>query len=417
MTQTRPAAPSTEFEVRLVDDTEPDATELRTANDVFREALHDAPLPDDKWELLRRVYEPGRTFGAFAGPALVGTTTSLGSSLTVPGGAVLPMAAVTAVGVRTDHRRRGVLTGLMRHQLDAIASAGEVFAALHASEPTIYGRFGYGVATRARTIRVRSPRARLRQEVPVSGTVRLLTKEEALTRLPGAYERLAATRPGMMGRSPAWWVLGYERRMEHDYFRVVAHHRADGVIDGFVGYRPGSFPSDDPRTGASVAVLDFMAADQGVENDLWRFLLGIDLVEEVTVYVRPADDPVEAMLVDQYAIRSEADDELWLRIVDVPAALAARTYQDADPVVIEVVDPLLPANSGRYLVGPHGTGPTTGPAALSCTAETLAMLYLGACRPSTMAGIGRLTVHDADALPAADRLFSTDRSSWCGTLF
>lgn len=411
MTQTLAPARDTGFEFRAVRD-----DELRTANVVFREALHDEPLTDEKWATARRIYEPGRTYGAFAGDTMAGTVTSLSSDLTVPGGATLPMAAVTAVGVRTDHRRRGALTGLMRLQLAEFAAAGEVFATLHASEPTIYGRFGYGLGTRARTIRVRCARARLRPEVPTTGTVRLLTHDEAMTLLPEAYPRLR-NRPGMMGRSPAWWVLGYENRMAHGAFRVAAHVDPDGRIDGFAGYRAGPFPSDDPRVGAPVAVLDFMAATQGVANDLWRFLLDIDLVEEVTVYVRPADDPLEAMLVDLYAIRSEPDDELWLRVVDVSRALAARTYGPADPVVVEVVDPALPANSGRFLISPHGTERTSAPAALTMSAETLGMVYLGAWRPSSLAGIGRLTAHDPAALPAADRLFATDRPSWCGSLF
>lgn len=411
MTRTLAAARDTRFEFRAVRD-----DELRMASDVFRGALHEEPLNDEKWATVRKVYEPGRTYGAFAGDAMIGTIASLSSSLTVPGGAVLPMAAVTAVGVRTDHRRRGALTGMMRLKLTELAAAGEVFAALHAAEPTIYGRFGYGFATRVRTMRVHSRRARMRPEVPTSGTVRLLTQDEAMTLLPDVYARLR-THPGMMGRSPAWWVLGYENRMAHGYFRAAGHYDEHGVLDGFVGYRPGSFPSDDPRVGAPITVLDFMAATQGVANDLWRFLLDIDLVEEVTVYGRPVDDPLEAMLVDFFAVRSERDDELWLRVVDVPRALAARTYGPADPVVVEVVDPLLPDNSGRYLISPHGTERVSGPPALTMSVETLGMVYLGEWRPSTLAGIGRVAARDPAALAAADRLFATDRPAWCGSLF
>lgn len=333
----------------------------------------------------------------------------------MPGGAVLPMAAVTGVGVRTDHRRRGALTGLMRLQLAECAAAGEVFAALHASEPVIYGRFGYGLGTRARTMRVRSPRARMRPEVPAAGTVGLLTKDEALALLPEAYSRLPV-RAGMMGRAPAWWVLGYEQRMTHGYFRVAAHRDVDGMVDGFVGYRPGPFPQD-VRVGASIAVLDFMAATQEVATDLWRFLLDIDLIEEVTGYVRPADDPLEAMLGDMFAVRGDVAEELWTRVVDVPTALAARTYEAADPVVVEIVDPLLPDNSGRYLISPHGTDRTDRPPALTMSVETLGWVYLGTWRPSALASIGRLTAHDPAALPAADRLFATDRPAWCGSLF
>jgi predicted acetyltransferase len=412
MTQTVAPALDAAFEFRAVAD-----GELRVANEVFREALHDEPLTDERWATARRIYQPGRTFGAFAGDTMIGSVASISADLTVPGGAILPMAAVTAVGVRTDHRRRGALTGMIRAQLAETARAGEVFAGLHASEPTIYGRFGYGLATRVNTMRVRSRRARMRPEVPTAGTVRLLTRDEAMTLLPEAYPRLRPARAGMMGRSPNWWVLGYENRMAHGYFRAAAHFDQDGVLDGCLGYRPLPMSQSDPRADASIQVLDFVGASQAVENDLWRFLLGIDLVEEVIVHIRPLDDPLEAMLTDFYAVRGEPDDELWLRVVDVPAALAARTYEPADPVVVEVVDPLLPNNSGRYLISPHGTERTAAPAGLTLGVEALGMVYLGTWRPSALAAIGRLTAHDPDAVAAADRLFATDRPAWCGSAF
>jgi predicted acetyltransferase len=402
----------TDFVIRPVE-----GGELRAAADVFVGSLHMPPVADERWKYLEGAYEPGRTLGAFAGEALIGTALAWGSTLTVPGGANVPMAAVTGVGVRADHTRRGILTELMRQQLGDIAAAGEVFAGLHASEPTIYGRFGYGVATRASTVRVHAPRARMRPEVPTAGTVRLITVDEAMALLPEAYSRLRPARAGVIGRPPVWWVIGYENRAAHCYFRAAAHYDQYGVIDGFVGYRTAPFPSDDPRVGAAIAVIDFAAATQQVENDLWRFLVGIDLIEEVTVYLRPMDDPLDAMLVDPYAIRGEDDDDLWVRIVDVPAALAARTYGPADPIVVEVVDTLLPDNSGRYLISPHGTERTEAPATVTMNAETLAMVYVGTWRPSALAAVGRLTAHDPAALPAADRLFGTDRPAWCGSMF
>lgn len=412
MTQTLSPARDTGIEFRAVAD-----DELRAANDVFLESLHMEPLTDEKWADASKAYEPGRTYGAFAGNTLIGSVTSISSDLTVPGGATPPMAAVTAVGVRTDHRRRGALTGMMRLQLTELARAGEVFAALHASEPAIYGRYGYGLGTRAKTMRVRTGRGRLRADVPTAGTVRLLTKDETTTLLPAAYPRLRPARVGVAGRSPRWWALRYEYRMAHAYLRVAAHFDRDGAVDGFVCYLPGPASPGDPRAGARITVVDFMAAGQEVENDLWRFLLGIDLVDELTVYMRPLDDPLDAMLVDLSAVRSEPEDELWLRLVDVPAALAARTYGSADPVVVEVVDPLLPNNSGRYRISPHGTERTDEPAGLTMGAETLGMIYLGTWRPSALAAIGRLTAPDPSALAAADRLFAADRPAWCGSMF
>jgi predicted acetyltransferase len=389
--------------------------ELRGANEIFRAAMHFRPATDEFWALLRDAYLADRTFGAFDGDRQVGTAMSFPSSLTVPGGAVLPAAAVTYVAVRSDYRRRGALTGMMRAQLADCAARGEVFAVLHASEPVIYGRFGYGVGTVVRMVKVQAQRATLRPEVPVAGTVRLLDRDEVVPTLSAAYPALQGTRPGQIGRPEQYWTLAYSRRFDDDYLVIAAHFTPGGDVDGWVMYTPEK--SADPLAGDSLHVLDFQAADQGVVNDLWRFLLGVDLVDRITVYDRPLDDPIEEMLVDSSVARSERDEELWVRLVDVPAALAGRTYGSADPVVIEVVDPLLPGNSGRYRVGPQGTSRTTEAPALTMSAEALAMLYLGAYRASTLAAIGRLTVADPGALPAADRLFAVDRPARTGTMF
>lgn len=390
---------------------------LRGAHDLFLAALHAKPSSDELWELMRHAYAADRTYGAFDGDRQVGTAMSFPASLTVPGGASLPMAGVTYVGVRSDYRRRGALTGMMRAQLEDSAARSEAFAALHASEPVIYGRFGYGVGTIARDIRVRSKRARLRAEVPVTGTVRLLDHDEALPALRAAYPALQPTRTGLMGRGDQWWTLSYTRRIKTDHLLVAAHFSPSGDIDGWVAYKPAESSSRDVRAHGELYVLDFQFADQGVANALWGHLVGVDLIEEVVAYVRPMDDPIEAMLDDAYAVRDESEAELWLRVVDVPAALAARTYGVAEPVVIEVVDPLLPGNSGRYRIGPHGMERTAAAPALTMDVDVLAMIYLGTYRPSVLADVGRITVADPAAPSAADRLFAVDRPAWNGSLF
>ena len=393
------------------------ADQLRGSYDLFRVAVHDGPASDEHWAVMARAHVADRTFGAFDGDRQIGTATSIPASLTLPGGNILPMAAVTFVGVRTDYRRRGALRGMMRLQLADLAARGDVFAGLHASEPVIYGRFGYGVSTVARTIKVFNKRAAMRQDVPVAGTVRLLDNDEIVPALAAAYPGIQVARTGLMGRSAQLWTLAYECRLTTGYLLVAGHFDAAGTLDGWVAYRPEEDTSDDPRAGSGLRVLDFQFADQGAANDLWRYLIGVDMIDNTIAYYRPMDDPIEATLVNAHAIRSEADDELWLRIVDVPAALAARTYGVAPPVVIEIVDSLLPTNSGRYRVGPHATESTSDPAALTMDVEALAMLYLGTWRASTLAGIGRITVTDPTALTTADRLFAVNQPAWTGTMF
>lgn len=401
-----------DFSVRVLDE-----VEHRAANTVSRLALHDPPATDEQWHEARHAYLPGRTFGAFAGDRLVGTAMSYRSSMTLPGGGSLPAAAVARVGVAPDHRRRGVLTELMRAQLTELAAAGEPLAALHASEPVIYGRFGYGIGTVARTVRVKARDAALRAGVPCAGEVRLVPAREALDVLPEVYQRAVAARPGMLGRDTDLWSMGYRRP---GTYRLIAVHTGPDGGDGFVTYETQEEGEDDPRGGATLRVLDFHAANQVAANALWRYLIGVDLVSEVVVYSRPLDDPLEAMLVNQHAVRSELDDELWVRLVDVPAALAGREYRGTESLVVEVRDRFLPANSGRYRIGSAAAGGvarTDEPAGLAVDVDVLAMLYLGSWRASALAGVGRLDVLDPAAPALADRLFATDVAACCGTLF
>ena len=404
----------TDFVIRPVED-----AELRAANTLFFGTLHAPRLPDEKWEYWADSYESGRVLGAFADRQLIGTALSWSSGLALPGGGVLPMAAVSGVGVRADHTRRGVLTGLMRTQLAAIADAGQPQAALHASEPVIYGRFGYGVAAIARTTRIVRRRAVLRPDVPPrAGEVFHLDADQAMKLLPAAYERAFGQRPGMMLRSAGWWRTSYESRLRTgEHVQVVVHTGADGP-DGFLSYAPREHVlPNQPFPSTWLRVTDFHAASPAVANDLWRYVLGVDLADEIVAYSRPLDEPLEAMLVDQRAVQAEFDDDLWLRLVDVPAALAGRTYRDADPVVIEVRDRLLPAYAGRYRIGPQGVERTTDRAGLVLDVDALAMLYLGSTRASALAGIGRVEAIEPAALARADRLFGTDAAACCGTMF
>ncbi|HEV2783528.1 MAG TPA: GNAT family N-acetyltransferase [Actinophytocola sp.] len=402
----------TDFDVRLVAN-----AELRTAHDLFLGSLHVAPSSDQAWAIIQPALEERRAFGAFVGDRMIGTALSFGSSVGLPGGGALPMAAVTGVGVRADHTRRGVLTELMRTQLSAAAAAGEALAGLHASEAAIYGRFGYGVAVTSRTITVQAKRAELRREVPRGGEVRLLDVDEALSLLPGIYERVRGRRPGMMTRPASWWRMSYERRLrDKDEHGIVAVHTGPDGEDGFVAYSPYERQTASWTLDKTLRVRDLLGTPAAIA-DLWRYLLGVDLVEDVHAWLRPLDEPLEPMLVNQHCVRSELDDDLWLRLVDVPAALAARRYGQAEPVVLEVRDRVLPANSGRYRISPLGIERTDGSADLAMDVDVLAMLYLGGTRASALAGIGRIEVAEPAALPRADTLFASDVTAWCGTMF
>lgn len=398
-----------DYTVRLL---RPD--EHRAANELFRAALHVAAPTDEEWERGQRIYQPGRTLGAFD-TELIGTARSFDAELTVPGGKHVATAAVTGVGVRADRTRRGVLTAMMGNQLQELAARGVPTAVLYPTEGTIYGRYGYGLATRTRGYQVDRWRAVLREEVPAGGEIELLTLEPAIERLPEIYAGLPRTRPGAMTR-PAYWWPAFEQWLRRSKTPVsTAVHRGPDGPDGFVVYTVDRSGQKDPDT---LEVLFLHSASSEAFAGLWRFLLGVDLVDTISVSDRPLDEPIELLFTDPTRCLPAGgrDHVAWLRLVDVPAALAAREYQ-GDPVVIEVSDPLLEANSGRYLVSPEGVVPTGEPAGLRLGVDALAMLYLGTWRASALAGTGRVQAVDAKAVATADELFRSDVSAWCNTFF
>ncbi|MFB9903483.1 GNAT family N-acetyltransferase [Allokutzneria oryzae] len=389
--------------------------EKHAAQTVFRGSLHHPPSTDEEWEHAADGYPARRSFGAFRSGRIVGSAQSFGSAMVVPGGKVLPLAAVSRVGVRADHTRRGVLTELMSAQLRQLRELDEPLAALHATESVIYGRFGYGVATRGRTVEAESTRGRTLPPMPSSGEIRLLEPDEMMTVLPGLYERIGLRRPGMMARPESWWRMVVQRRLSLKEHLTVAVHSGPDGDDGFVAYQTSVTPPSEDRT---LTVQDLHGTSLGVVLDLWRFLLGVDLVRSVSAWLRPLDEPVELIVPNRGECRTTAlGEETWLRLVDVPAALAARSYGDADPVVVEVHDRFLPENAGSYRVGPEGVERTDARADLELPVDALAMLYLGDVSASVLATTGRLTAHDPDALLRADRLFTTGAPPWSGTFF
>ncbi len=396
--------------------------ELRAAHDLFGAALHRNPADDALWQRRRDSYTPGRTWGVVEPPTghLVATTTSFPTRTAVPGGAVLPLAAVTRVGVRADRTRRGLLTALMRAQLDDLRARGDALALLWASQTAIYGRFGFGVATRGRSVRIPAARTALRPRAPAGGAVRLLDRAEVGSTLADLHDALALRRPGGIARPGPWWAL-VTAHYDRGPLIAAVHTGPDGDDDGFVLAVPSG-----PEFAATLRVSDLHAADVAAAAGLWRFLLGVDLVEHVQAAMRPLDEPLDLLLAHprDCSVTAVAD-ETWLRLVDLPAALAARAFpaggRTAAPVLLAVHDPLLPDNAGVYRLG-DGTAERVGPLGarpveLECDVAALAMAYLGDRAPSALAATGWWTVHDPAAVPRADALFATDVAPWCGTHF
>lgn len=393
------------------------SSELRLANDLFRTTIHLPPTTDAHWERIFPARDPKRNLGAFVDGELIGTAASSPVSLAVPGGTT-SAGAVTMVGVRADSTRRGALTAMMRAQLADLRDRGEVTAILHASEATIYGRFGYGPATRSRVVSMDTRAAAMRADAPGGdGRIRLVDTAEAMKILPETYRRIGQHRPGMISRSAAWW-----RHTEANFADgvpvIAVHVGQDAVADGFAVYESitGDFRVGD--FSCTLQVREFHALDTAATADLYRFLLGVDLARVLRVARRPVDEPLEWWLTDRRAARvSDVGDELWLRLVDVPAALAARTYGGTEPVVIEVRDPILADNSGNYRIDRDGVDRCDKPAQLAMDVDALGAVYLGDVTFAVLAAANRLDVLDPAALDAADEAFATPRFPWCGTAF
>ncbi|RSN21868.1 GNAT family N-acetyltransferase [Streptomyces sp. WAC 05977] len=404
-----------EFHVRAVAE-----GEQRACLDVLSQSLHGKPASDEVWAKMAPSWPAAGKFAAFDDHGTpVGITSSFEVELTVPGGQRLVTAAVDGVGVRADWTRRGILTSMMAAQLEDLAARGVPLAALHASEAVIYGRFGYGAATFCRGVSVERPRAQLRDGVGREGVVRFVTPAEAVKRVPALYNRFEGTRPGFVSRPAAWWPGFFDRVVTgDDGYRVAVHSGPDGD-DGFVVYQTiDTRDRQAPERGALLDIRELHAATPQAWAGLWRFLLSIDLVSAVAGRGRPLDEPLAELLTDPRAVNTtEVIDDLWLRLVDVLAALRARSYGTAEPVVLEVHDKQLPGNDGRYVVGPDGVERTTGEADLRLDVATLSSLYLGHGLFGDLALSGRVEVLDEAAVARADALFHTARTPWCGTFF
>jgi predicted acetyltransferase len=371
----------------------------------------DDPYGDD-------VFEQGRWFGAFDEGRLVGSAESFGGWLAVPGGARVPHAAVSLVGVLPTHTRRGLLTRLMRAQLEDVAARGEVAATLRASEAVIYERFGYGIASTVAQVEVARARARLRPTVPTGGPVRLLNAENSWDLQAAIYERMVH-QPGAIGRPPGWWTRGRRALAAGGRTAHLVVHGEPGAEDGYACYEAvarGDWQVDGNR---AIRVRDLVAGSAEAHAGLLRFLLDIDFVDTVVYDDAPLDDPLRAMLTDPRAVRTtEVYDETWLRLVDVPAALAARTYAGGAEVRIEVVDPLLPGNSGVYAVSAAGAARGSGGGAdLTLGVADLGAVYLGGTRFWQLARAGRVVATDPAAIANADALFAVPAQPYAATGF
>ncbi len=360
-----------------------------------------------------------RMHAAWGNGAIVGGAGAFAFNLSVPGGD-LPTAGVSVVGVYPTHRRRGVLRALMRAQLDASYERGEPLAALWASEETIYGRFGYGLASFCGEIKLAHEYTSFGMPFDPTGTIRLLEPDEAREVLPPVYDRVRTQWPGMFSRNDLWWEQREindpeERREGAGPKRWVAYEH-EGSIDAYAAYRhkPGW---EEGSTVAELRVVEALGATPTAERDLWGYLLSIDWKATVRAFLLPPDHALFLLLATPRRARYRMGDGLWVRLVDVGTALSGREYASDGSVVFQVHDEFCPWNEGRWKLESGIAERSDADADIALSAQSLGSAYLGGVSFASLARAGRAEELKDGALMRGDTMFRWDRHPWCPEIF
>jgi predicted acetyltransferase len=393
---------------------------LRPINHYFGGRTHESDT--ERWA---RTLPHERMHAAREDGAIVGGAGVFPFELTVPGGMVRA-AGVTVVGVLPTHRRRGILRAMMRAQLRDVHQRGETVAYLWASEETIYGRFGYGMASLCGEIDVpKASNAYADAVEPRPGArLRMVEETEALEPFSEIYDRARPLYPGMFARSKDWWAL--RRLNDHEHRRqgggllnrVLLTH--EGRPDGYALYRMHQAMEGGASTGF-VNVIEAIGATPEATREIWRFLLDIDWIARVKASLLPVDHPLLFLLARNRAMKLRMSDALWVRLVDVPAALSSRTFGRGEPVVLDVADAFCPWNEGRYRIAAEGGAGvverTSIPPDLALDAAALGSVYLGGFSFAQLAEAGRVRELREGAVARADALFNRGRAPWCVEIF
>ena len=377
-------------------------------------------MSDETIAAISGVKELDRTFAVFEGGRIIATAETISFTAGMPGRPPAPCAGLTSVSVHPARRRRGLLAQLMRRQLEDAHERGEPFASLYASESGIYGRFGYGPAAPSVDLAGAVPAARLAQPVALPDGFDLVPVAQGLDLLPSIYDRVQASTPAMMSRPASFWevILTHdppETREGHTPYQL-------GVLPdrGYVLYRIKEGWRDHLPDG-TLRVVELMATDDESYAALWGYCLSLDLMARLRAPLRPPDDPVRLSLTDGHRLRAVVGDPLWLRLLSLPEAIAARTYSAPADVVVAVRDATCSWNQGtwRLELGADGgtCSPTTASADLELDVAELSACFLGGVRLTQLVRSRRVTEHRAGAAWLLDRALAADPLPWNPRIF
>ena len=395
------------------------AEEMRAAFAPIWHYFGQLPPSEDAIKHFARVLEPQRVHAGFDGDKVVAGSAAFAFDFTVPGGQV-KAAGVTIVGVLPTHRRRGYLRGMMRSLIDAAHARSEPVAVLWATEDTIYGQFGYGMASVAAEIDLPRDHAGAFARIDVPGQGRLVTLAEAEPLVAPVYARVARETPGMFARSTAWWqdrlLIDHPwRRLGGGALQCVVWE-VDGTPAAYAFYRVNPMFERGSSSG-NVFVVEAMGVSPQSTHAIWRFLFGIDWLARLKAIFLPADHPLMLSLAAPRRLNFLLREGLWVRLIDVGAALSARGYATDDTVVIDVTDEFCPWNAGRWRVGRGGAAKTGTEADLACDVRSLGCVYLGGFTFAQLARSLRVEELRPGAIARADAMFYSDRAPWCPELF
>ena len=407
----------TEHDIRTVA-----VEERRAATNTLRIALLSGAINDETFDEVQPSWDDADSIAAWDGEQCVGHVAAFRFDSTVPGGARLATAGVTRVGVLPTHTRRGLLTRMMHQLLRESHERGTPLATLHASETSIYRRFGFGVATDT-VLAVVTTRGASPWRIPsLAGSMRLIPYDEVLDVVPDLYDRVARWHVGTISR-PAWmWPRELKEAAsptDAPFGKgsfIAVHADATGTSDGYVHYDVNWDETFGSNPTGSGRVRDLWGASPAVEIELWRYVLDIDLITTWKTDSRPVDEPVRRIMHDSRAYEAvHRLDEQWVRILDVNVALTARTYGPGrDTVNVRVHDPMFASNTGTWTISADGAERNDGPADIEVDIATLSAAYLGGVSWHDLAVAHALT-SDHDTLTALDALFAVRPGPFCGT--
>jgi len=377
------------------------------------------PIPDEEIPRFKEVLELERSYAGYEDDHMIATGSAFSFEMTVPGSTV-PAAGVTMIGVLPTHRRRGVMSSLMRKLIDDARTRDEPVAILWASEESIYQRFGFGLASDQGHISIEKHRAVFLGRPEPVGQTRLITLEEAAEVLPPIYESVRPTRPGMLARDEVWWrnhtLSDPPRHRAGGSPKFCSVLSIDGRDEAYAVYRTGGDWADDSTPDAWLNVREVVAGDRVAYREMWRFLFNIDLVDRIKAWYLPADLPLTLMLEEPRRLRFAKSDSLWLRIVDLKAALEARRYASDGAISFAVTDEYCPWNEGEWtLTVEDGSGRVRrgGEPDLAVDTASIGAVFLGGFTFGELQRAVRLDECTEGAIRRADAIFRTDIAPWC----